>query len=408
MVDFRPFEGWRPPAERVEEVACVPYDVVDVDEVRSLTANKPLSMLHVTRPDADLPADADPHGPEAYVTARKALRRLVKQGALVKDSAPAYYAYAQAMGEHRQLGLVGLAAIDDYFQDRIKKHEHTRPQKEDDRMRHVEAVRAHLGPVFLTHRADPVLDGHVASAAEGEPAVDFVAPDGVRHTLWAITDERTVLAIQAALETTDALYVADGHHRAAAASRVGRESGFGDAALHFLAVTFPHDQLAILPYNRVVRDLGEYDADGLLAALAVEFDVEPAPDAVEPAASATFGMYLGGGWYTLRYRGDVPKDDPVRRLDVSLLQEKVLEPLLGIADPRRDERIAFVGGIRGTGELAARVDASGGVAFSMFPTSLEDLMAIADAGEVMPPKSTWFEPKLRTGLVINRFGELPE
>ncbi|MCA9537618.1 MAG: DUF1015 domain-containing protein [Myxococcales bacterium] len=404
MVDFNAFAGWRPAPARAAEVAAVPYDVVDTAEARALVDGLPDSILRVTRPDVDLPDGTSLHEPAAYAAAQAAFARLIEKGVLQKDATPHFYAYAQRMGTHRQVGLMGLASAADYRAGRIKKHEFTRPAKEDDRKRHIEAVRAHLGPVFLAYRASADINARVARLTAGPAVVDFVAPDGIQHQLWPIDDAKDVAALTAAFAALPAFYIADGHHRAAAAARVGEGAGDDDPRSRFLAVAFPDTALRILPYNRVVADRNGHSVEDLRAALDKHFAITPLKAAAEPEARHEFSLYLGGVWHRMTLRPEAAPDeaDPVARLDVSVLQSLVLAPLLGVADPRTDERIDFVGGIRGLGELAKRAGADG-VAFALYPTSLDELMAIADAGEVMPPKSTWFEPKLRTGMVINRY-----
>ncbi len=407
MVDFRPFRGWRPPPAIAEKVAAVPYDVVDTAEARELARGRPMSLLHVTRPEIDLPEGTPIHADEVYAQGKRAWDALLAKGGLVHDGATSYYVYAQRMGDHRQVGIVGLASADEYWADKIKKHEHTRPDKEDDRKRHVETIGAHVGPVFLTYRAQAAIDRVVRGIVDWKPETEFVAHDGVQHMVWPVTDIGDVAAIQKAFAEVPALYIADGHHRAAAAARIAKEAPEGSPARSFLAVAFPDDQLQILPYYRVVADLAGLTTEAFLQRVGARFDVEPAAKAVEPRSARTFGMRLGERWYKLRWRdvAALEKVDPVGRLDVSLLQDHVLGPVLGIADPRRDKRIDFVGGIRGPGELEKRVGAGAAVAFTLYPTSLDELMEIADAGQVMPPKSTWFEPKLRSGLIVNRFVE---
>ncbi len=404
MVDFRAFRGLRPAPGRAPEVACVPYDVVDTAEATARVQGRPHSLLRVTRPDVELPPGSSLYSAEAYATAQRNFAALIEAGALCEDAAPAFYAYALQMGEHTQLGVVGTGSAEDYRAGRIKKLEHTRPGKEDDRKRHIEAVRAHLGPVFATYRADATVEVALRSVVDGQaPEVDFVA-DEVRHRIWPIADEGLIAQIQSAFAGMDAIYIADGHHRSAAAARVGEGASSEEARGRFLIVCFPDDQLQILPYNRVVRDLNGRSPESLLAELAQGFVVNRLTAAAAPNVPHTFTMFLAGDWYHLGLRPEAAPDwaDPVARLDVSILQDTVLAPMLGIGDPRTDERIGFVGGIRGLEELGRRAG-SEGVAFALYATSLSELMDIADAGEVMPPKSTWFEPKLRTGLVISRY-----
>lgn len=409
MVSFRPVAALTPPPHLASEVAAPPYDVVNRDEARALLAGKPNRVLRVTRVDALLPDDADPHAPAAYARAKEELEGLKARGALVETPAR-FYIYAQEMqtpeGPHRQVGVMGSASAEDYWADRIKKHEFTLPQKEEDRLRLTEALRAHMGPVFLTYRAQPALDALVARAATGAPWVEFVAEDGVRHALWPVTDAAVEGALVEGFAGLGALYIADGHHRAAAAARVGRGAAAGDPRGRFLAVAFPHDQLCVMPYNRVVRHLNGHTPAGLLAALQGRFAVTPLAAARAPAARHEWAMCLGGAWYSLRptpaLAAELAGRDVKAQLAVSVLQDEVLEPLLGVRDPRTAPHIEFVGGIRGLAALE-RGAGAGGVAFALAPTSTEEVMAIADRGEVMPPKSTWFEPKLRSGLVVSYF-----
>ncbi|MBV70194.1 MAG: hypothetical protein CMH52_02510 [Myxococcales bacterium] len=405
MVDFIAFKAWRPRTELAQEVAAVPYDVVDTDEARALVKDAPNSLLRVTRPDVDLPDGASLYGESSYQGACAAFERLVSQGVLVEDEQPNYYAYAQHMGDHVQTGLVGLVTADDYWADRIKKHEFTRPTKEDDRMRHIDAVRAHLGPVFLAYRAQDEIDQVIAQVTHTAPDVDFVAADGIRHQVWPISDPKNVTLIEGSFAKLDALYIADGHHRAAAASRIGKGLDKSHAQARFLSVAFPDSELKILPYNRVVLHRGGHSVDSLLAKLECHFEISKLERADAPSSRQQFSMFLAGQWYRLDLRDESKPDptDPVERLDVSVLQNLVLDPLLGIEDPRTDNGIIFVGGIRGLDELEKKASSNNGVAFSLFPTSLAELMDIADAGQVMPPKSTWFEPKLRSGLMISRY-----
>ncbi|MCB1787713.1 MAG: DUF1015 domain-containing protein [Gammaproteobacteria bacterium] len=406
---IKPFRGLCPAAGRAADVVAPPYDVVDRAEAKALAKDRPWSFLHISRPEIDLPDEVDPYDPGVYAKGRENLDRMVTEGVLVRDSEPCYYAYRLTMGGHVQTGLVATASVEAYDQGRIKKHEFTRPVKEDDRVRQIEALNAQTGPVFLVYPADVVVDGILREVTAGPARIDVTAQrDGVRHEVWRIDGEETLGRLTAAFEAMPAIYVADGHHRSAAGSRVGNArrqanpAHTGDESYnHFLSVIFPHDQMQILDYNRVVRDLNGLSPERFLEAVGERFDVEISQVPVKPATSGEFGMYLGGSWYRLRVRDEhVPADDPVARLDVSLLQDNLIEPLLGVGDPRRDERIDFVGGIRGLGALQKRVDSGDwAVAFALFPTTMQALMDVADAGEVMPPKSTWFEPKLADGLV---------
>ncbi|NWF37860.1 DUF1015 domain-containing protein [Mariprofundus sp. NF] len=405
---IRPFAGLRPAAECAEAVVAPPYDVLNSSEAREQAAGKPWSFLHVSKAEIDLPEDTDPFDASVYAKSAENFNRMLAENVLIQDEAPCYYAYRLKMGDHVQTGIAAAASVDAYDAGRIKKHEFTRPVKEDDRVRQVDALSAQTGPVFLVYRANAVVDGILADVANRTPDMDVTADSGVQHTLWVIRDADKIAAISAAFEAMDALYVADGHHRSAAASRVAAARKAANAGHtgdetynYFLSVIFPHDQMYILDYNRVIRDLNGLDANRLVARIGESFDIEMADEPVHPQRANSFGMYLDGSWYALTIRDElIPQDDPVARLDVSLLANNLIEPLLGISDPRRDPRIDFVGGIRGLSELEKRVDSGEmAVAFSMFATSMDDLMAVADSGEVMPPKSTWFEPKLADGVV---------
>jgi uncharacterized protein (DUF1015 family) len=404
---IKPFPGLRPASGRAAEVVAPPYDVMSRAEAKQMAEGRPWSFLHISRPEIDLPDSTDPYDPAVYAKARENLDRMLAEGVLARDPTPCYYVYRLTMGGHVQTGLVAAASVAAYDADRIKKHEFTRPVKEDDRVRQIDALNAQTGPVFLVYPSTAEIDATLARVAAAAADVD-VALDGVRHELWVVADPATVDALSAGFEALPALYVADGHHRSAAGARVAHarqaanpgHSG-AESYNYFLSVIFPHDQMQILDYNRVVRDLRGLDTPAFLARVGEAFAVETATAAVKPASSGEFGMYLEGTWYRLRVHPErIPADDPVARLDVSLLQDNLIEPVLGIADPRRDDRIDFVGGIRGLGELERRVNSGEwAVAFALYPTSMEALMAVADAGEVMPPKSTWFEPKLADGLV---------
>jgi uncharacterized protein (DUF1015 family) len=406
-VRLHPFDALRPQPALAAQVAAVPYDVVSRDEAASQAQGNPHSFLHVGRSDIDLPDDVDPYDPRIYQQAREALDQFAAQGILVRDGAPALYLYRQIMDGRAQTGLVGCVHVDDYEQDLIRKHEKTRPDKEDDRTRHVLTLEAHAEPVFLTYRGRPELEALTASVLATAPLYDFVAPDDVRHTVWRIS--RTAPWIDAFRAVPHA-YVADGHHRCASAWRAGKERSQGNPQPGdeeynwFLAVLFPSEQLKILPYNRVVRDLGGKTPAEVLRALAGVGSVTRTEDP-QPPGPGTFCVYLEREWHLVRLDPQtIPADDPIGSLDVSLLQDRVLGPMLGIGDPRTDKRIDFVGGIRGTGELERRVDSGkAAIAFSLYPTTVDQLMAVSDAGAVMPPKSTWFEPKLRSGLFVHTF-----
>lgn len=408
MAQIRPFPASRPAPSRAREVASVPYDVVDTKEARALAEGNPLSFLHVCRPEIDLPVETDLHSDPVYAKGRENLDRFESGGTLVPDPRPRLLVYRQTWRGAFQDGLVAACAVDDYDSDVIKKHEKTRKDKEDDRTRHLLVQAAHAEPVFLTYRASGAIDARVASVTAAPPEIDFEAVDGVRHTLWLVPDGDADFFVEA-FAAIPVLYVADGHHRSASASRARaalREKGplAPDHPVQwFPAAIFPDRQLRILPYNRLVKDLSGRSAEAFLGEVGRAFRVAEDP-ATEPARKGEFRMYLAGRWYALVPKEPVPTDDPIRSLDVSILQERLLAPLLGILDPRTDRRIDFVGGIRGTAELEKRVDAGEhAVAFSLYPTTVAELMAIADAGETMPPKSTWFEPKLRSGLFVHRF-----
>ena len=405
----KPFRGLRPVAGRSEDVVAPPYDVVDRAEAKALAHGRPWSFLHISRPEIDLPDDVDPYDPAVYAKGRENLDHMVAEGVLVRDAVPCYYAYRLTMGAHVQTGLVATASVEAYDQGRIKKHEFTRPVKEDDRVRQIDTLNAQTGPVFLVYPANAVVDGILARVTSVAPEVDVTAErDGVRHEIWKIDEQGLVDALTQAFDAMPAIYVADGHHRSAAGSRVGNARRQANPAHtgeesynHFLSVIFAHDQMQILDYNRVVRDLNGLSADAFLASVGSAFDLELSDEPVKPARVGEFGMYLGGQWYRLSIHDElIPGDDPVARLDVSLLQDNLIAPILGIDDPRRDNRIDFVGGIRGLVGLEKRVDGGDwAVAFALHPTTMQALMDVADAGEVMPPKSTWFEPKLADGLV---------
>lgn len=399
---IQPFRALRPAPGRAADVAAPPYDVLSTAEARERARGRPWSFLHVSKPEIDLPEDTDPHAPEVYARGAANFRRLLDEGVLLRDASPAYYVYRLHMGEHVQTGLGLTGSVAAYDANRIRRHEFTRPDKEDDRVRQISALGAQTGPVLLAWRSDARLAALLDEAAgTATPAADVVADDGVRHTLWTITRQDRIAEISAIVNAMPALYIADGHHRSAAASRVAAAHGASEAAAAgwFLCVGFPHDEMRILDYNRVVSGLNGHDPDSLLARVGERFGVRPAAGPVHPDRPGRFGLRLAGQWYALEIHPSLIPDDPVGRLDVSLLQDQLLSPLLGIGDPRRDARIDFIGGIRGLGELERRVDGREAAAFSLHPTRMDDLMAVADAGEVMPPKSTWFEPKLADGLL---------
>lgn len=404
-----PFRALHPQPALAAEVSSPPYDVMSRAEAAEMAAGNSRSFLHVIRAEIGLADSVDAHADEVYELGARNLARLQADGTLTRDVEPALWLYRLEMDGHAQTGFVGCAAVDDYEAGLIRKHELTRPDKEDDRTRHVDIIGAHTGPVFLTCRAPNTLielQAQVMRAAE--PSVDFIAANGVRHQLWRVADRGTLGNLEDAFGGVDAFYIADGHHRAACAARVRelrRQRGAGPDAgsERFLVVVFPHDQLRILAYNRVIEDLNGHTSEAFLAAVGQRFDVGAPGGSATPASRHAFGMYLDGVWRTLTLKdGMVDEADPIASLDVAVLQDLLLEPVLGIDCPRTNSRISFVGGIRGTAELERNVAANGaGVAFSMFPTSLNELIDVSDAGLVMPPKSTWFEPKLRSGLFVN-------
>jgi uncharacterized protein (DUF1015 family) len=399
MATIKPFAALRPKPDLASRVCELPYDVMSSEEARQVAAGNPLSFLHVSKPEIDLPPATDPHAPEVYAKGRENFARLIAEDALCRDATACFYLYRQIMGRHSQVGLVAVASCEEYLSGTIKKHELTRPDKEDDRVRHIETLNAQTGPVFLTYRAVATLDSFLADKMAGPQDLDFTASDGVRHTSWTISAAADIRNIGAEFARCPHLYIADGHHRSAAAARVFQKRAGAGQSARFLAVIFPHDQMQILPYNRVVKDLNGRTADAFLEKLASVCEVKAAGSGT-PAHKHELGLYLGGRWLTLRFHDALTHaTDAIERLDVSLLQSHVLKPLLGITDPRTSQRVHFVGGIRGASELERLVNSGEcACAFSMFPTSIEDLMTIADAGGIMPPKSTWFEPKLRDAM----------
>ncbi|HUM09663.1 MAG TPA: DUF1015 family protein [Myxococcaceae bacterium] len=401
-----PFRALRPPPELAPAIAAPPYDVVSSSEARALAAGNPRSFFRISRPEVDLPEGIDEHSDPVHARGRWALDEFRRNGWLVLDDAPRFSLYRQKMGSHVQTGLVACASVDAYGRGDIKRHELTRADKEDDRTRHIETLGANDEPVFLAYRARPSVDALLRRSAERVPELGFTSDDGVEHTVWVLPPSENA-AIEAAVSELDSLYIADGHHRSAAAARVQalrRSRGRGEGEWDwFLAVAFSHEALQILPYNRLVKDLGPGGSAALLQGLRERFDVTPAatPD---PEGPHRFGLYLDGRWWRLAARPEVIPADAHGALDVSILQDAVLGPLLGVHDPRRDPRIEFVGGIRGTAELQARVDrGEARAAFALWPTSMRELLEISDAGQILPPKSTWFEPKLRSGLFLHPF-----
>jgi uncharacterized protein (DUF1015 family) len=399
----RPFAALRPTADSAAAVIAPPYDVVSAEEARALAAGRPSSFLHISRPEIDLPEGSSPYSDAAYEQGARSLARLVAERVLVRDDAPSFYVYRMVMNGRAQTGVALAASVRAYEQNRIRRHELTRPDKENDRVRNIATLNAQTGPVLVAYRANAALHELVGAAAKAAPLFSVQGPNDVEHTVWRVAALSQVAALQAAFDALDALYIADGHHRSAAAARVAAARRGASDASHefFLAVAFPHDEMRILDYNRVVRDLNGLAPDALLDKIRQSFDIEPARSASSPAQPETFAMYLAGKWHTLRIRRElVPRHDPVASLDVSLLQDRLLAPILSIGDPRLDPRIDFVGGVRGLAELERRVQSGrAAAAFALHPTSMEQLMAVADAAKLMPPKSTWFEPKLADGLL---------
>jgi len=412
MAIFQPFRAVRPLPQYAAEVAALPYDVMNSQEARGMVQGKPHSFLHVDKAEIDLPEGTDLYSDAVYAKARENLKKLGTKNICKRERKPCFYLYRQIMDGRSQTGVVGCASIDEYISSTIKQHEKTRADKEQDRIRHVDTLDANTGPIFLTYRSNAQLSAAVAQwQSTHEPIYDFTSEQGVQQTVWRVDDDAAIAALSACFAQVESLYIADGHHRAASAVKVGlkRRTEFPDydgteEFNFFLAVAFAQEELAIMDYNRLIQDLNGMDSEGFLAAVSEKFTMEPQPGTVpySPKAAHSFGMYLGGQWYALFAKdSSFPTDDPVSSLDVSILQDNLIAPVLGIADPRTDKRIDFVGGIRGLKELEKRVDGGMALAFSMYPTSIDELMRIADAGEVMPPKSTWFEPKLLSGLFIH-------
>ena len=404
---IKPFAGLRPKPEFATDVVAPPYDVLNTEEARQRATGRPYSFLHISKPEIDLPVGTDPFDPSVYAKGAENLHSLINSEVLIQDQQACYYLYRLIMGDHTQTGLVAVASVTEYDSNRIRRHEFTRPDKEDDRVRQIDALNAQTGPVFLTYRHNATVDDLANQVASKVPLYDLTADDGVRHTLWLIEDAVSINLLTSTFDSMECLYIADGHHRSAAASRIAKmrhqqyHPNGEIAADYFLAVLFPDNQMKILDYNRVVTDLNGLAKKDFLSDVSKAFEVGVRDSPVKPECHGEFGMYLDQQWYCLKVKtGRIPQDDPVGRLDVSLLQHNLIDPILGIQDPRRDKRIDFVGGIRGLAELVKRVDSGEmQVAFSLYPTRMEDLMAVADANEVMPPKSTWFEPKLADGLV---------
>jgi uncharacterized protein (DUF1015 family) len=400
---IKPFRALRPAPGRAAEVLAPPYDVLSSAEARERAKGKPWSFLHVSKAEIDLDPAIDPYDGAVYAKAAENFRHMIAAGALRRDDKPCYYVYRLTWRGHVETGFAAVASIAAYAENRIRKHELTTPVKEDDRVRQIEAVNAQTGSVMLAYPTAPEIDALLARAASAEPAIDATADDGVRHQLWVIDDAATIAALTRAVDALPALYIADGHHRSAAALRIAQARGLTDG--YFLAVLLPQQQMTILDYNRVLRDLNGRTPDEVLKEIERRYVVEPSDQPVAPSRADEVGMVLAGRWHRLALRPQIAAEaarsaDPVARLAVTLLAKNVIEPIFGVTDPRRDKRIDFVGGGRGLGELE-RLVASGAaaVAFALYPTAMTDLMAVADAGAIMPPKSTWFEPKLADGIV---------
>ena len=411
MAIIRPFKAIRPTKELAERIAALPYDVMNSDEAREMVKDNPYSFLHVDKAEVDLPKEIDAYDDKVYEKAKENLDKMIDSGLYIEDEKTNYYIYRQVMKGRSQTGLVACASIDDYNNNVIKKHELTREEKEIDRINHVYKCEAHTGPIFLTYRENKDISNIVNEWVKKEPIYDFKADDGVSHTVWIIDDEYTVNKLQDLFKTVKYLYIADGHHRSASAVKVGhikraeKENYTGEEEFNFfLSISYPDSELEVLDYNRTVKDLNGLSKEEFLSKVKENFEIIESNEQVKPKEKHTFGMYLENQWYLLKAKkGIFNPDDPVDRLDVSILQNNLLRPILGIDDPRKSKRIKFIGGIRGLNELEKRANTDMKVSFSMYPTTIEDIMAIADSGETMPPKSTWFEPKPRSGLFIHKF-----
>lgn len=409
MALIKPFECVRPNEKDAARVAALPYDVYNRQEAVCEVKREPLSFLKIDRAETQFDDSTDTYAPEVYAKAKELFEEALADKTFIIDTDKTYYIYALTMDKRTQTGIVACASIDDYLNNVIKKHENTRADKEVDRITHVDTLSAQTGPIFLAYRADSVINDAVKKTKENKALYDFISPDGIRHQVWKMTDITLVENVRKAFEGIDSVYIADGHHRAASAVKVGlkrRQENPGytgnEEFNYFLSVLFPDEELMILPYNRVVKDLNGYTQEEFLNKIKEKFDIAESDKQVSPDKKGTFGMYLGGKWYKLTAHKDIMSDDPVDGLDVAVLQDNLLAPVLGIGDPKTDKRIDFVGGIRGLSELEKRCREDCVVAFSMYATSIAELFAVADAGKLMPPKSTWFEPKLRSGLFIHR------
>lgn len=409
MALIKPFECVRPNEKDAARVAALPYDVYNRQEAVCEVKREPLSFLKIDRAETQFDDSTDTYAPEVYAKAKELFEEALADKTFITDTDKTYYIYALTMDKRTQTGIVACASIDDYLNNVIKKHENTRADKEVDRITHVDTLSAQTGPIFLAYRADSVINDAVKKTKENKALYDFISPDGIRHQVWKMTDITLVENVRKAFEGIDSVYIADGHHRAASAVKVGlkrRQENPGytgnEEFNYFLSVLFPDEELMILPYNRVVKDLNGYTQEEFLNKIKEKFDIAESDKQVSPDKKGTFGMYLGEKWYKLTAHKDIMSDDSVDGLDVAVLQDNLLAPVLGIGDPKTDKRIDFVGGIRGLSELEKRCREDCVVAFSMYATSIAELFAVADAGKLMPPKSTWFEPKLRSGLFIHR------
>lgn len=410
MPQVTPFRSIRPIPELADRIAALPYDVYNRREALDETLREPLSFLKIDRAETQFPEDVDTYDPKVYEKAKELLNSMLQDGSFIMEDAPCYYIYELTMDGRSQTGIVACSSIDDYQNEIIKKHEKTREDKELDRIRHVDITDTHTGPIFLVYRSVSVINQIVEDVKQEAPLYDFVSSDGIRHRVFRISDQDAIQKLEKAFAEIPCTYIADGHHRCASAVKVGQKRrkehpGYtGEEEFNrFLSVLFPDDQLAILPYNRVVKDLNGLSVSEFLSALEkAGFTVSaPQKEAISPSSKGSFGLYLNGSWYLVTASLPLLSDDPVKGLDVSILQDRILGPILGIGDPRTDKRIDFVGGIRGLSELERRVSEDMTLAFSMYPTSIEELLSVADAGVLMPPKSTWFEPKLRSGLFLH-------
>lgn len=409
MALVKPFSAYRPRKDIVSDVAALPYDVYNRAEAKEVVSANPLSFLRIDRAETAFDESVDTYAPCVYAKAKELLEDMIDKGEYVLDTQDMYYIYELTMDGRKQTGIVACASIDDYMNGVIKKHENTRADKEVDRITHVDTCNAQTGPIFLAYRAQANIDAVVDNIKKNEPEYSFTSEDGITHRVWLISEPEDVNTIKVSFDGLKDIYIADGHHRAASAVKVGikrrdaNPNTLGDEEYNFfLSVLFPHNQLKILPYNRVIKDLNGLSKEEFFQQISNCFDVVPVDEAYSPEAKCSFGMYLDGQWYKLTAKESIIKDDPVDGLDVSILQDNLLGPILGIEDPRTDKRIDFVGGIRGLGELEKRATTDMCLAFSMYPTSIEELFDVADANMLMPPKSTWFEPKLRSGIFIHK------